>query len=132
MDQNILEAIQKSLPAMQMDALKKELEKASMHEKLMSQLTECQKENSALRFERDKLKKLEDEMKFEKEKAQFVQRDFELKKVQHELQCAKEITMAVKDLAHAAFRNPEIHKNYHVPVPNNGWTTPVTETTTRT
>lgn len=132
MDQNILEAIQKSLPAMQMDALKKELEKASMHDKLMSQLTECQKENSALRFERDKLKKLEDEMKFEKEKAQFVQRDFELKKVQHELQCEKEITMAVKDLAHAAFRNPEIYKNYQVPVPNNGWTTPVTETTTRT
>lgn len=48
MDQNILEAIQKSLPAMQMDALKKELEKASMHDKLMSQLVECQKENSDL------------------------------------------------------------------------------------
>lgn len=120
MDQNILEAIQKSLPAMQMDALKKELEKAAMHEKLMSQLIECQKENSALRYERDSLKKLEVEMKTEKEKAQLVQRDIELLKVKHELQCQKEILASVKELAMAAFRNPTVYKNWNRMAPVEG------------
>jgi molecular chaperone GrpE (heat shock protein) len=117
MDQNILDAIQKSLPAMQMDALKKELEKATMHDKLMSQLTECQKENSALRYERDGLKKLEVEMKTEKEKAQLMQRDFELLKVKHELECQKGIVNAVTNLAMAAFRNPTITKSFNRNIP---------------
>lgn len=121
MDQNILDAIQKSLPAMQMDALKKELEKAGYYDKLMSQLSECQKENSGLRYERDALKKLEIEMRTEKEKAQLIQRDFELKRLQHEVDTAKTVAKEIKELAMAAFRNPTIHKSYNrsIPLKNN-------------
>lgn len=117
MDQNILDAIQKSLPAMQMDALKKELEKAGHYDKLILQLSECQKENSGLRYERDSLKKLESEMRTEKEKAQLIQKDFELKRLQHEVDSAKLVAKEIKDLAMAAFRNPTITKSFNRNIP---------------
>lgn len=131
MTQEILEAIQKSLPAMQMDLLKKELDKAAKYDKLEKELQDSRNAHSALILKHDVLQKLEVEMKTEKEKAQLVQRDFELKKLEYELKVEKEKTQAIKELAYAAFRNPTVHKSYQVPVQNMGYTTQVSEITSQ-
>lgn len=117
MDPIILKAIQDSLPKMQVEALQKELEKAAKFDQLTKDLQASRDAHSKLILEHDSLKKLENEMKQKLEEALFVKREFEIKKLQHELACAKEVTNAVTNLAMAAFRNPTIVKSFNRNIP---------------
>lgn len=132
MDQSILEAITKSLPAMQMDALRKELEKADRYEGLA-------KEKEALRLEginlagqimslKDTLAKHAalDAKTLEIEKRE---RNLELEMLKAKLSYESQSRNEIKELAYAAFRNPTVTKSYsrHVGVPSGGYTNVVSE-----
>lgn len=118
MNQDILDAITKSLPSMQVDALKAELKKAERVpdlEKIIAHLRECdanfQKTNSQQRQEIERLKKFEvDDLRIREEKRMLDVKILEIKLI------AKEETLkAVSDLAHAAFRNPTVVKTFTHP-----------------
>lgn len=121
MDPLILKAIQDSLPKMQVEALQKELEKASKFDQLTKDLQASRDAHSKLILEHDALKKLEHEMKQKLEETLFIKREFEIKTLKIQLECAKEVTTAVTNLAMAAFRNPTVVKSFNrnIPLKNN-------------
>jgi DNA repair exonuclease SbcCD ATPase subunit len=116
MNNEILEAIQKSLPSMQMDALKAELAKLerlpalekqiellnkSLEEenKKYSDMTSKYYEVNTRAKKTDELNKQENELK--------------VKMLELELKLEKEASKRVEALAMAAFRNPTVHKSYY-------------------
>lgn len=113
MNQEILEAIQKSLPTMQMDALKKELEKASMLDSIVNELNDYKNRLKEMADKYSKLLLIEDEMKRKILDAEKTVRDFEIKALK--VQIDKHISVAdnIKELAMAAFRNPTIYKSFN-------------------
>lgn len=132
MNQDILEAIAKSLPAMQMDSLRKELEKAKLYEQVAKEKQDELKISSDLRLQliiKDSqiidLKK----QVLTKEDLEKRERDLQLELLKGKAQCAEQKYEAVKDLAYAAFRNPTVVKSFnrHVGVPSGGYTNVVSE-----
>ena len=119
MNQEIIEAIQKSLPAIQMDALKTELAKAASVTQLQAQIKSLQddlvskdrqlSEAVSKRYEAEARAKKTDEL---------AEQERNLKVQMLEIKLAAEINTAnrVEALAMAAFRNPTIHKSFNKPV----------------
>ncbi|MEO5348841.1 MAG: hypothetical protein H7836_04270 [Magnetococcus sp. YQC-3] len=141
MNKEILEAIAKTLPAMQAEILQRELTKAAAYDELkkkFDELAQVHKDATKIVVEyenrRQEIKDLELQLKAKTKEYEDGKRDLELKMVKHELQCQMNVKQDLKDLMYAAFRNPTIHKSFSksVPVNNMGWTTNVQDSETTT
>lgn len=139
MNDELLEIIKKNLPAMQVDALKGELDKAAKVpdlEKRIKELQACYEAEKKLSQDRYyTIITLEGRIKTDEE-LEKKKRDLENEGLKKDVQCAKDTLKAVSDLAHAAFRNPMVMKTYNVPMqPDQYNSYPpdkyVTETTTK-
>jgi len=137
MDQSILDAISKALPAMQMDVLRNELQRASEYEglkqlngELSSTIARQSKENVELTKKLIEHETLDTKRSILEAKERAL--DIELLKIK--VSCAEEKYAAVKDLAYAAFRNPTVQKSYnrHVGIPSGGYQNLVSESETQT
>ena len=119
MTEEILKAIQNSLPAMQVEVLKGELKKAEQLPmkdqeiaRLNSELDRVKKnlsEEQIKRFDADARAKKTEELKDQ-------ERDIKVKMLELELRLEKDASGRVERLAMAAFRNPSVHKSYVTPV----------------
>jgi len=119
MNKEIMEAVTKHLPAMQMEVLKQELEK----EKLVDSLRD---EMAILKVDKAKLAKTieditknmvdQDILKKRVEVVEKREQALELEILKKDVQCSKDTLVAVRDLAMAAFRNPTVYKSYNKPM----------------
>ena len=119
MTDEILKAIQNSLPAMQVDVLKAELKKAE-------QLPMKDQEIARLNGELDRIKKQLSEQQIKRydadsrakktEELAEQERNIKVKMLELELKIEKDASARVEKLAMAAFCNPMIHKTYSTPL----------------
>lgn len=119
MSPEILEAVQKSLPARQMDALKAELAKAATVPGLNAQILQAQNrldaEQKAHAETRTKLSEVDARAK-KTEELEKKERDLKVQMLELELRLEREKYQAIDRLVYAAFRNPTISKSYTAPV----------------
>lgn len=116
MDQKILDAIQQSLPAMQMDALRKELDRAKMHDNVLDEFKELKVRYDLRQNEVNQLTSQVSELKnkiLKQEELDKREQKLEVELMKKDLACAQQILAGVKELAMAAFRNPTIMKTYY-------------------
>jgi len=119
MNQEIIEAIQKSLPAIQMDALKTELAKAAKVADLEITITTLRKQIEIERELQQSLSKslAEANARAKKtEELELQERNLKVQMLEIKLQCEQVVSSNIKELAMAAFRNPTIHKSFNKPV----------------
>lgn len=113
MNEEILDAIEKSLPSIQMEVLRKELEKASKHDDLVTSNKVLNDKSHRLEVElsyaRSKIAKAE----AEQSEAAEIKRKFEIEKLKYELEAQKVISREIRELAMAAFRNPTVTKSFN-------------------
>lgn len=112
MNEEILEAVKKALPSIQVDVLKKELDKAARFEILQKEHEATHKKNNELHNAITELR----EKEVEYNKVSELKRNYELVKTQHELECAKKSYSDVKELFYAALRNPEYRRTGFTPM----------------
>ncbi|MBK7892856.1 MAG: hypothetical protein IPJ84_18990 [Bdellovibrionales bacterium] len=123
MTKEIMDAIEKSLPSMQMEVLRKDLEKASKYDAVLSENSVLREKNNRLEIDlssvRSKIAKAETEIS----DAADVKRKFEIEKLKYELESQKCISREIRELAMAAFRNPTVIKSFsrQVAVPSGGY-----------
>lgn len=119
MNKEILDAIVKTLPQMQVEALQAELKKAAEYSRLVERLNDMTNGSIKLTEEistlKAKLKKEEDLAKYEEELRRQDQ-NLKITLLQKDLDCAKEVANEVKQLAMAAFKNPTVTKTFNMPV----------------
>ena len=138
MNQEMLDAIKKVLPSIQIETLNEELAKAKQLPAEQEKVKQHQADSANLR---EQVRKHEAEISrlngLVKTQAELdkIKNDFEIQKLTYQLQAEKEKHSAVKELVSAVFRNPTYIKDTQVPVAYNnngmsGFTVPVTETTT--
>jgi hypothetical protein len=139
MNQEILEALRKSLPSIQVDLLKAELAKAEKLATVEHQLAKAHEENKIIITQKDLLQSEVARLKAickAEEELNKLKNEFEVERLKYQLAAEKEKTLAIKELAYAAFRNPTVIKNTSIPVAGSahsaGWTQPITETTEAT
>lgn len=125
MNNEIMEAIKKTLPTMQVEALKIELDKASRLPSVQKDLDSCREQISKLLSELNALRALEIYKNDLDKKSQAM--EVEILKIKL---CAESDKNAIiKELMFAAFRNPTIHKSFNkmIAVPAGGHTNNVTD-----
>lgn len=135
MNKEILDAVTKHLPSMQMEVLKQELYKAQKYEELTNEITTLNIENMNLL---KKVKDLSDKISNEEmlnKRVQAVEKremalDVELLK--KEIECHKFTLQKVYDLSVMAFRNPTVYKNYNrgIAIPSGGYASTVCDSET--
>ncbi len=116
MTNEILEAIQKSLPTRQFKMFMEELEKAKKVPDLEEQLKQRNQRIDDLINDNSKLMlsiKSETDLKIREEALKIGQQNLALELLKKDVECAKLSLAKVENLAMAAFRNPEVHKSYH-------------------
>lgn len=123
MNEEILEAVKKSLPSMQVDLLKKELLQAGRVPGLESELATYRKNladaqdvlataKAACAELRSREVKLADLEKKE--------RDLEVSRLKYELEAQRSHFSSMKEIVLAAFRNPTVYKNFNKTIPDPG------------
>ncbi|HAB99729.1 MAG TPA: hypothetical protein DCE71_07910 [Parachlamydiales bacterium] len=132
MNNEILEAVRKTLPELQMKELQEALKKASDYDRVLNSYEECSRKRNELERENIEFKSTVERCKNESLKAQEVIREYEIKELRTQLNCAEAIAKEIKELAMAAFRNPTVVKSYNkqVPVPSGQFMQYATETET--
>lgn len=130
-DKNILEVITKSLPTMQMEVLKGELDKAAKFDTLSTSFNNMSTELTNVKAARDTL--LKQEIEFNK--VQEERRNLANQILQIQLDCKKEVITELKNLMMAVFRNPTYTTSgtQAVSIPSGGYagSTNVCTVTTR-
>ena len=119
MNKEILEAVQKSLPAMQMDALKAELAKAESVPSLQSTINTLKSQIESMNNDRQKLVEQLNEVNVRAKKTEELkeqERNLRVKELEIKLQCEQAISSNIREMAMAAFRNPTITKSFNIPV----------------
>lgn len=138
MNQEMLDAIKKVLPSIQIETLNEELARAKQLqpalEKIKSFESMISQKNDEISKHQAEIRRLEGLVRTQAELDK-VKNDFEIEKLKYQLQAEKDKLQAVKELTTAVFRNPTFTKHTAVPVAMNnngqcGYTVPVTETTT--
>lgn len=137
MNQEVMDAIKKVLPSIQIETLNEELARAKQLqpalEKIKSFETMIVTKNDEISKHQAEVRRLEGLVRTQAELDK-IRNDFEIEKLKYQLQAEKEKHQAVKDLVSSVFRNPTFVKHTAVPVAgsqnSNGYTVPVTETTT--
>lgn len=121
MNQQILDAIAKSLPAMQVEVLRAELDKAAQFESLQNTISNLKEERSALQKEVGLLRQLQLSEHAIKDR----EYKLELTLAKKELEYIQNSRHELKELMHAAFRNVHVHRriNGTGDGSNNGYTT---------
>lgn len=128
MDSELLDLVKKHLPAMQVDALRAELDKAKEVDRLQQRIKSLEdthqsdlRENSSLRSEISRLKVFEAKA----DEVAKQERDIEIKLLKKDVECANSTLSRVENLAMSAFRNPTVYKSFSKEVPqnNNGYQT---------
>lgn len=129
MTKEIMELVAKSLPAMQVDALRGELKKASEHEELYKKVDTLSKQIKALEEENRKLKALE--LSYDELNKRTTQQNLNLEKrerdlesaiLKKELECVKQSKNDIFTLVSSVFRNTETRKTFSE-TSNCGYTT---------
>jgi len=119
MNQEILEAIKKALPSIQVDFLKEELAKAEKLKSVQMLLDDAQNKIKELS---NKIVTLNAEISslnllVKKEKdLKDIEEKFEVEKLKYQLQCEKEKLKSIENLTHTVFKNPRIVRTKAVPV----------------
>lgn len=119
MNKEIIDAITKSLPAMQVEVLNQELKKAGEYETLKLRFEDLNKEASKYLDTITRLTKQiksEEELSIREAAISDRERRYELEILKKDAQCSKDTLVAVRDLAMAAFRNPTVYKSYNKPM----------------
>lgn len=107
--EQIMESVKKSLPTMQVEALKGELEKANQHEALVNDNKRRAAEKVDLQKEIDSLRKLVMDLEKQivrKEDLDLQERNLENKLLTNKAENLEARNSDLKELMHAAFRNP--------------------------
>ena len=128
MDKELLEAITKSLPSMQMEALKKELDRVSKFDQISKDYQEKCSTISKLNIDISDLRNLvkrEEDLKAREYK-------LEIELLKKDLECEKSKNSSMSSFMGQVFRNPVIMEHSNLAITGsqncNGYTTPVTNT----
>lgn len=136
MNNEILEAIKKALPSMQVDVINNELFKARKYDTLIEQHNDLKNIHSKTLAEKEELYKDKEKIKLTQQQLETkikeyedLKQSLEIKMLKHELQCERNSNINLKDLMYAAFRNPTVHKSFskNVVIPNNSYSNVVSE-----
>lgn len=118
LQQNILKMVEQALPAMQMETLKKELDKAALHEGLLQRLDVKENDISKLRIEivslkeklkaQDEIDDIKKHIQFEKEQIRIAKSDLSKDTALYQLLETKNSLQTVIELTRTVFKNQDL------------------------